>query len=103
MVDLTDRQVLMFRCHIDPMIGYKAQQAFKLDDPLLKPINPKAYFSPGNGVYVTWTHKDLGPMLDLVPLANLQSVKLKPDDESKQTIDIPTKPKLGRPFKSDAV
>lgn len=67
------RQVAMFRCHIDPMIGPKPRNAFVPSD-----LNMKAFISQNEtGVVVQ--------MADgtehFIFSANIQSVRLSPDIE----------------------
>lgn len=81
-MELTKRKVLMFRCHLDPGVGPMPKQAFQLSDPN-SPIE-EAVLTPG-GVYVKMKPlrdaKDGEFVEHLVPYANIQSIKLMPQEK----------------------
>lgn len=74
-MDLKNRKVEMFRCHIDPAIGAKAKNAFMVGKDGIK----EAELTP-IGVWVRWVNTSPGNQGNeaehLVPFANVQSVKL---------------------------
>ncbi len=89
---VAQRQVAMFRCQIDPMIGPKPLNAFVPKDMRMKAeINDEA-----TGVIVTMEdgrqHFVFG--------ANIQSVRLEPEVIEASVTTL--KPKLGRPTRDPA-
>lgn len=81
-MDLTNRKVKMFRCHIDPNIPPRAQQAFMLGEAAGQTPG-EAYLTP-LGVYAKIRVKDK-EQKDyfrefLVPLANLENIEFHPEE-----------------------
>ena len=85
MADLKNRKIHMFRCHLDPQINGKSQNAFSKTDPRfagwefeLTPV----------GVYVAGKTtlpggKEVQYFEHLVPFANVQSIQLIVEDKDK--------------------
>lgn len=85
MADLKNRKVLMFRCHLDPMVGAKSKNAFHRKD-----VGPDwiMELSPA-GVYVRSVVKIPGSRLPvvrehLVPFSNIQSIEFEPLPEEEE-------------------
>lgn len=80
MADIKTRKVEMFRAHIDPAIGAKAKNAFKLGADGIKEME----MSP-IGVYVKWVNTSPGntgqESEHVVPFANIQSIKFAPAEK----------------------
>jgi hypothetical protein len=75
-MEVNKRKVLMFRAHYDPMIGPTPKNAFMLSDPN-SPIED-AEMTPA-GIYVRMKPLKGGQAVEhVVPYANIQSIKLKP-------------------------
>lgn len=86
-MDIKNRKVKMFRCHLDPAIGARAKNAFMVGQDGVK----SAELCPV-GVYVEWVNPSPGNSHDviehLVPFSNIQSIKLAPAEaveEIKET------------------
>ncbi len=77
---LTGRKVDFFRCHIDPNIGGRAQQAFKMET-----MKMEAELTP-IGLWVRYPEKnDHGGFAEsIVPYPNIQSIKLMPEESGKK-------------------
>lgn len=87
---IAGREVEMFRCHIDPMIGPKPRNAF-----MPKDINARAFvISEPDGIYII-LHNGVE---HIVFGSNVQSLRLAPQPEvvaEDATADLKRKP--GRP------
>lgn len=88
-MNLKDRKISQFRCHISPQIGPMPKQAFsKKDNPgaefELTPVGiyVKMKVSEGAGRPPRWEEY-------LVPFSNIQNMKLEPIPESGPTLPVP--------------
>lgn len=76
-MELKNRKIDMFRCHIDPAIGARAKNAFKVGNEGIL----EAELTP-IGVWVKWVNQSPGNLGDtsenVVPFSNVQSIKLRP-------------------------
>ena len=81
MANLKDRRVKMFRCHLDPMINGKSQNAFDANDVRFAgwtfELTPVGVFVTGKQVMPGG--KEILPMEHLVPFANIQSIQFFPE------------------------
>lgn len=68
-VKLTGREIDYFRCHIDPSIGPKPRNAFKVDE-----MKMVALMTPV-GIYTRLPSGEES----VVPYPNIQSIRLKPE------------------------
>lgn len=96
-MSLQDRKVKMFRCHIDPHIPPRAQQAFMMGDAQGQ-VPGEAHLT-SIGVYVKvkiQTPAGLNCREFLVPLANLENIEFYPEEATVTEI----KKKIGRPVGS---
>lgn len=88
-MDLTDRKILMFRCHIDPMIGPKPRLAFVPKD--MRAEAEIASDSTGPmGVYI----KLQDGIEHIVPFANVQSIRLEPAPPKPEIVKATPKAKV---------
>lgn len=75
-VKMSGRKIDFFRCHIDPSIGPRPKNAFKIDDPQCKGM--EAEMTP-IGVYVKFPMAGGIMQESLVPYPNIQSIRLRPE------------------------
>lgn len=82
MPKLDNRQIHSFRCHLDPVIGPKPRNAFTIKDFPLSTFEMTPL-----GVYVKAVYQVPGNRLEvaehMVPFANVQSIRLMSEEESK--------------------
>lgn len=72
-MDVSNRRVKMFRCHIDPMVGPKPKLAFVPED--MRAIAEIANDSQGPmGIYI----KLADGLEHIIPFSNIQSIRLEP-------------------------
>lgn len=92
-MDITNRKIYMFRCHIDPMIGPKPRLAFLTKD-LQAQVEIASDSQGPMGVYV----KLADGIEHLVPFSNIQSIRLDPLEANVTNLEERRKP--GRPVGS---
>ncbi len=81
------RKIAMFRCHFNPMIGPKPQQAFVPPD-----MRAEAELTT-QGVYIK-LHDGIE---HFVPFSNIESIRFLPEELKSQQEPIPLKRGPGRP------
>jgi hypothetical protein len=93
-MNISNRKLMLFRCHIDPQIGPNPKLAFQLSDPLNQAIGLEAELTT-IGIYAKWYDRRNKDQVHehIIPFTNIQSIKLEP--ETAEVIELKRKP--GRP------
>jgi hypothetical protein len=82
MAKVAGREVSMFRCHIDPMIGPSAKQAFIPKDSGMKAVvNDEC-----SGIVVTYRPRTGEVQEHFVAFTNIQAMRLEP--ETAEVIEL---------------
>ncbi len=86
-MNFVGRKVNTFRCQVDPMVGPKPRNAF-----VPSTMSMEAEMTE-HGIYVkVLPYGTFGGSEHMVPYANIQSIRLEPELETAEVIEMKRKP-----------